>query len=408
MVAGNAENVYPLTMGQFSLWQDAVRRPAGQRWESNMNPVWSVPPGIGTDKVRWALAALADRHESLRTHYVTAGGSSDVRQVVAASAPAAYQGTVEQEQWSTMAAEQLRLPFDLTQQAPWRAWAVQKDGLTSQVQLVVHHLAADGAALAVLQQDFQSLIESRQATRPAPTPRGLAARQREPVYVARLAAAAEYREQTIAAAPQEAGIVREGLLRACAHTGISFGLARRTAQRLEVTLPNLLFAAYSHALAGAAGGDSPLLCLLSANRLEPSVRNLVSSMTQWVPVRSAGDAGRPFAAVAADANINAIRALQHGIVDPATVAPLDLDRGCFFTFVSPPPGTDAAAGGGLGPSRIEWLPPRGRSGPSFYLIASVFPEVSLTLRVMRSGYEREDLERLLSSMTTMLRQEATR
>ncbi|MEU4475581.1 condensation domain-containing protein [Micromonospora sp. NPDC023888] len=407
-MAGNVENIYPLTMGQLSLWQDAVRRPADQRWESNMNPVWAVPPGIGTDEVRWALAALAERHESLRTHYVRDGGSSDVRQVVAASAPAAYQGTVEQEQWSTMAAEQLRLPFDLTEQAPWRAWAVQKNGLTCEVQLVIHHLAADGAALTVLQQDFQSLIESRQAMRPAPTPRGLAARQREPVYVARLAAAAEYREQTIAAAPPETGIVRQGLLRACAHTGISFRLARQTAQKLEVTLPNLLFAAYSHALASAAGADPPLLCLLSANRLEPSVRNLVSSMTQWVPVRSAEDAGRPFAAVAADANINAIRALQHGIVDPAAVAPLDLDRGCFFTFVSPPPRTGAAAGGGLGHSRIEWLPARGRSGPSFYLIASVFPEVTLTLRVMRSGYEREDLERLLSSMTAMLRQEAAR
>ncbi|MCG5446098.1 condensation domain-containing protein [Micromonospora sp. NIE79] len=395
-------------MGQLSLWQDAVRRPASQRWESNMNPIWAVPPGMGTDEVRWALAALAERHESLRTRYVRDGGSSDVRQVVAASAPAAYQGTVEQEQWSAMAAEQLRLPFDLTEQAPWRAWAVQKNGLTCQVQLVIHHLAADGAALTVLQQDFQSLIESRQAMRPAPTPRGLAARQREPVYVARLAAAAEYREQTIAAAPQEAGIVRQGLLRACAHTGISFNLARQTAQKLEVTLPNLLLAAYSRALAGAAGADPPLLCLLSANRLEPSVRNLVSSMTQWVPVRGAGDPGRPFAAVAADVNINAIRALQHGIVDPAAVAPLDLDRGCFFTFVPPPPGTGAAAGGALGHSRIEWLPPRGRSGPSFYLIASVFPEVSLTLRVMRSGYEREDLERLLSSMTAILRQGAAR
>ncbi|WP_279635768.1 condensation domain-containing protein [Micromonospora inaquosa] len=406
-MAGNAENTYPLTMGQLSLWQDAVRRPASQRWESNMNPAWPVPSGIGTDKVRWALAALAERHESLRTRYGTAGDSSEVHQIVAESAPAAYQGTVEREQWSAMAAEQLRLPFDLTEQPPWRAWAVQKDGLTCQVQLIIHHLAADGAALMVLQQDFQSLIASRAATRPAPTPRGLAARQREPAYAARLAAAAEYREQTIAAAPREAGIERQGLLRACAHTGISFGLARKTAQKLEVTLPNLLFAAYSHALAGMAGGDSPLLCLLSANRLEPSVRNLVSSMTQWVPVRSAEGAGRPFAAVAADANINAIRALQHGIVDPAAVAPLDLDRGCFFTFVSPP-ATDTAAGGGLGQSRIEWLPPRGRSGPSFYLIASVFPEVSLTLRVMRSGYDREGLESLLSSMTATLRQEAAR
>ncbi|WP_406069003.1 condensation domain-containing protein [Micromonospora sp. NBC_01638] len=407
LVAENAGNTYPLTMGQLSLWQDAMRRPASQRWESNMNPAWDVPPGVGTEKFKWALAALVDRHESLRTRYRVADDSSGVEQIVAASAPAAWQGTVEQEQWSAMAAEQLRRPFDLTEQAPWRAWVALKDGLPCQVQLVIHHLAADGAALAVLEHDFRSLIESPQAVRPAPTPRGLAARQREPAYAARLAAAADYRERTTAAASPDAGIVRQGLLRACAHTGIPFSLARQTAQKLEVTLPNLLFAAYFQALVGMSGAASPLLFLLSANRLEPSVRNLVSSMTQWVPVRGTENADRPFSAVAAEMNINGIRALQHGIVDPAAAAPLDYDRGYFFTFVSPPAGVPTATGC-LGRSRVEWLPPRGYSGPSFYVVASVFPEVSLTLRVMRSGYEREDLERFLLTMTETLRQATAR
>jgi hypothetical protein len=174
VVAGNAGKTYPLTMGQLSLWQDAGRRPADQRWESNMNPVWAVPPGVSTEEVKWALAALAERHESLRTRYRTAGDSSSADQIVAASAPAAWQGTVEQEQWSAMAAEQLRLPFDLTEQPPWRAWVVQEAGLPCQVQLVIHHLAADGAALTVLQHDFQSLIESPQALRPAPVSSGAA------------------------------------------------------------------------------------------------------------------------------------------------------------------------------------------------------------------------------------------
>jgi hypothetical protein len=56
---------------------------------------------------------------------------------------------------------------------------------------------------------------------------------------------------------------------------------------------------------------------------------------------------------------------------------------------------------------VEWLPPRGYSGASFYLIASVYPQVRLTLRVQRAGEGRPEADHFLGTMTHLLRQ-ATR
>jgi hypothetical protein len=391
----HGKGTYPLTMGQLSMWRDLRVRPRRRLWESNLDPVWAVPPGVTTDQVRRAFVELAVRHESLRTVYRPADDPHHVRQVVLPDPGVLF------------AEAPVREAFDLTERPPWRAW-VRADGGAPRVHLVIHHIAADGVALQILESDFQSLLRGDRLA-PAPTPGELAARQRSDRLRARLTAAAGYVTRTVGTAPPAVPVARGPLVRARAHTGIPYSVARWTARKLQVTLPNLLLSAYAQALAATTGTPRHLLWLLTGNRLDPAVRRLVSSLTQWVPLAVECPPGTPVAVAAADVNVTALTAAQYGVYDPFAVPPLDFDRGAFFTYL-PPPLTatteESTEESTVEKAWVEWLPPRGYSGASFYLIASVFPSVRLTLRVQRGGYGRPEADHFLGTMTRLLRQAA--
>ncbi|MET8910941.1 condensation domain-containing protein [Micromonospora sp. NPDC004551] len=379
---------YPLTIGQLSMWRALSVRPAAQLWESNQDPAWSVPAGTTERQVRDALTALAARHESLRTVYRPAEDPGGVRQVVL------------RDPLVQLTEASVREPFDLAAQPAWRAWLrTPDDGGPPQVQLVIHHIAADGAAMRILESDFHTLLRGGRPD-DAPAPREVAERQRADAFRARLAAAGEYRRRIVAAAPRPP-VSRGPLVRACAHTGIPYDAVRQAARHLQVTLPTVLLTVYAQALALTTGLTDQLLWQLAANRLDPTVRRLVSSMTQWVPMLASGDPDGPLRPMAREVNVAAVRAMQHGVYDPFAVTPMDFDHGSFFTFIPAPADTDPAPSEAA-PGRIEFLPPRAYSGASFYLMARVHPYVQLTLRVMRSGYGRAEVERFLTTMTDLL------
>ncbi|SIR29473.1 condensation domain-containing protein [Micromonospora avicenniae] len=378
---------YPLTMGQLSMWKALMVRPPEQLWESNLDLAWPIPAGITVEQVRHTLTALALRHESLRTVYRPADEPGEVRQAVL------------RDPLVRFAQASVREPFDLTEQPAWRAWVHTCDDEPPQVQLVIHHIAADGAAVRTLESDFYALLRD-EPLRAAPAPRELAERQRSDAFRDRLTAAGEYRRQMVTAVPRTP-VSRGALLRAHAHTGIPYGAARRAAQHLQVTLPNLLLAVYAQVLAASTGVADQLLWQLSANRLEPSVRRLVSSMTQWVPMLASCDPGGPLGPVAREVNVAAVNAMRHGVYDPFAVGTHDFDHGSYFTFLPPPDDADPEPSE-VTPGRIEWLPPRAYSGASFYLVARAYPSVQLTLRVMRDGYGRADVERFLTAMVDLL------
>lgn len=389
------EETYPLTMGQLSMWSDLQVCPPQQMWESNLEVVWPAPPGVTADQVRDAIVALAVRHESLRTVYRPAHDPHQVRQVVLRDPEVCWSELPERE------------PFHLVEQPAWRAW-VSADGDVPRVHLVIHHIAADGAALAVLESDFYSLLAGEPLA-PAPTPRALAESQRGDRLRARLRTAGDYVARIVEEAPPTTIAERGPLVKACAHTGIPYAAAQRAAQHVQVTLSNLVLTAYARALATTTGTDSHLLWLLSANRLSPPVRRLVSSMTQWVPLIATSTPGAVTAADAHDVNVAALTALQHGTYDPFGVPPLDFDRGAFYMFLPPPATTGpenpiTTATSTMEPPSVELIPPRGYSGASFYLVVDVYPQVRLTLRVMRVGYGQEQVVFFLETMTQLLRQ----
>ncbi|MFG3705924.1 condensation domain-containing protein [Micromonospora sp. NPDC047670] len=379
---------YPLTMGQLSMWRALSVRPPEQLWESNQDLTWSTPTGTTEEQVRHALTALAVRHESLRTVYRPADEPGAVRQVVLPDPLVRFSDASARE------------PFDLAAQPAWRARVrTPDDGGSPQVHLVIHHIAADGAATRILESDFHGLLRGERPAA-APAPRELAERQRGDAFRTRLAAAGEYRQRTVAAAPRMP-VSRGPLVRARAHTGIPYDAVRHAARNLRVTLPTLLLTVYAQALAATTGRTDQLLWQLAANRLDPAVRRLVSSMTQWVPMLAACDPDGPLRPLAREINIAAVRALQHGVYDPFAVAPMDFDHGSFFTFI-PAPADAGPASSEVVPGRVEFLPPRAYSGASFYLMAWVHPHVQLTVRVMRDGYGRAEVERFLTTMTDLL------
>ncbi|MEU4334952.1 condensation domain-containing protein [Micromonospora lupini] len=381
---------HPLTMGQLSMWRAVSVRPTEQLWESNQDLLWSTPAGTSEEQVRQALTALAARHESLRTVYRPGDEPSGVRQVIL------------RDPLVRFGAASAREPFDLSAQPAWRAWMSPADGGEStQVHVLIHHIAADGAAVRILESDFHALLRGDPLP-DAPTPRELAERQRTDAFRARLSAALEYRRRIVAAAPRAAAS-RGPLVRARAQTGIPYRDVHRAARRLGVTLPTLLLTVYAQALAATTGRTDHLLWQLSANRMDPAVRGLVSSLTQWVPMLAGCDPDGPLRPMARDVNVAVARALQHGVYDPFAVALTDLDHGSYFTFIPAP--ADAAVDSTpaeTAPARVEFLAPHARSGPSFYLMSHVHPDVRLTVRVMRDGYGRVEVRRLLTTMTDLL------
>lgn len=381
---------YPLTMGQLSMWRAVSVRPTEQLWESNQDLLWSAPAGTSEEELRQALTALAARHESLRTVYRPGDEPSAVRQVVLRDPLLRFR------------AASVREPFDLSAEPAWRAWMRPAgDGEPPQVHVVIHHIAADGAATRILESDFHALLRG-DSLATAHTPREAAERQHTDAFRARLSAALEYRQRILAAAPRIA-VSRGPLVRARAQTGIPYRAVHQAARRLGVTLPTLLLTVYVQTLAATTGRTDHLLWQLSANRMDPAVRGLVSSLTQWVPMLVECDPDGPLRPMARDVNVAAARALQHGVYDPYAVALTDLDHGSYFTIIPAP--ADAAVDSTpaeTAPARVEFLPPHARSGPSFYLMAHVHPEVRLTVRVMRGGYRRVEVRRLLTTMTDLL------
>ncbi|MDG9675903.1 condensation domain-containing protein [Micromonospora sp. DH14] len=379
---------HPLTMGQLSMWRALSVRPPEQLWESNMDFVWSTPPGTSEEQVRQALTALAVRHESLRTVYRAADDLGGVRQVVLRD-PIVRFGEAS-----------VRDPFDLAAAPAWRAWVRTPDDCGSpQVHVLIHHLAADGAAVRILESDFHALLRGERPA-DAPAPREVAERQRADAFRARLVAAGEYRRRIEAAAPR-VPVSRGPLVRACAHTGIPYGAVRDAARQLRVTLPALLLTVYAQALAATTGRPDQLLWQMSSNRMDPTARRLVSSMTQWVPMLVECGTDGPLRPLARDINVAAVRSLQHGVYDPYAVEAMDFDHGSFFTCI-PAPADAAFDPAPPEPRRIEFLAPRAYSGASFYVLAHVYPSVQLTMRVMRSGYGRDEVERFLGTMTDLL------
>ena len=149
------DGLLPLSSGQRRLWfMDRTSRSAAE-W---ITPVLlRVPAGTEPEAVRAAMAALAERHEVLRTRYVVQGG--EPHQVVDPAGPVELR-VVDAARVDPMPVMDagLQEPFDLETGPPWRAVLFREDGADQTLFIMVHHIACDGWSAVVFERDLHALL----------------------------------------------------------------------------------------------------------------------------------------------------------------------------------------------------------------------------------------------------------
>ncbi|WP_194911935.1 condensation domain-containing protein [Catenulispora rubra] len=400
---------YPMTIGQLSVHRDVELVPADRLWEANLQPVvWDVRTPCTVEDVWQALGALAERHESLRTNYLfEADGSA--RQFIGAQDAAEVlarvdRGVADVEELPALLASKYQEALDIYHGIPWRAWVITADGVPTKVLLVVHHIAADGAAALIMQDDFHALLAGEPLDPPAGQPIAMALDQ-QGAGAFRLRAAQRYWRRTLEAAPRlpEAAVANAEMLGAVLQTGIPLELAHAGAEKLDVSMASVVLAAYYHAVRTVLGRSALLLMAMSANRFDPSMAGVVTSLTQWAPMLLDFDGTEPFAELAAKVNGKALNAFKNSICDPDYVVDVreeyfektdpPVDKGFSTNVILAPPGFAPAVE--QEPHMVEFAPPARSFGPGFYFIVSGLERIDVAVRCNRPDVDQPTLAAIL-------------
>ncbi|MDJ0383718.1 condensation domain-containing protein [Streptomyces sp. G-G2] len=211
--AGGEARRGPVTMGQANMIRCILRDGPEH---INIHDVWPVPAGTRTDAAIDALGALVVRHEALRTTFPSAPsapsapGGAPREQVVAAEGtftvtvldheelpaePAVYAESLARD----ARAERLRLDRDF----PLRITLVALDGAPLFVAMAASHAVTDVSALAVLKEEWLSLLAGEVlAPSGSLTPLDLAAEEATPAGLRKSEASLRYWERIIRTGPQ--------------------------------------------------------------------------------------------------------------------------------------------------------------------------------------------------------------
>ncbi|MBP2706962.1 hypothetical protein JOL79_24560 [Microbispora sp. RL4-1S] len=311
----------PLTFGQLSLWRSIQRLPSEA---CNLPQTWALPDGASLPSVEQALEALEERHESLRTRYEP-DGENDLVQAVWPVAPVRLD-TVEGGDDPARVAEDAAAragadPFDLAKDRPWRACVVTSGGVPVRLVICFHHIAVDAWAINQLHQEFLLLADGLRITEPAPTGRELAAEQWSAARERRRKAARKFWEGVFEAAPameREPGTDGpEGtatLSTRWARLGSKEAgdAANRIAERLEVSLPSVVLAAFCLAVRRRTGRDRMLVAVYAHNRSDPQWEKLVAAQNQIVPLVVAPEPGEDFGELVRRVHWDSLRSYRHG------------------------------------------------------------------------------------------------
>nr|WP_254047473.1 condensation domain-containing protein [Streptomyces aureus] len=205
--AGGEARRGPVTMGQANMIRCMLR---DEPEHINIHDVWPVPEGTRTESAIEALRALAVRHDALRTTFPHAAGSAPREQVVAAEGtftvtvldhedlpddPAGYAESLARRARS----ERFRLDRDF----PLRVSLVARSGAPVFVSMAASHAVTDVSALAVLKEEWLSLLSGAPLPPPASlTPLRLAAEEATPAGLRKSEASLRHWERIIRTGPQ--------------------------------------------------------------------------------------------------------------------------------------------------------------------------------------------------------------
>jgi hypothetical protein len=409
------DETYPATVGQLSVWRDIEKLPPERLWEANLLFVWDLPgqepgaPALSAERIWAALAALAVRHGSLRTTYVVDGqgfprqrlldgagdGTGSTAEMVLNQI---RQGTADVAERAAMETAELQRAIDVTRELPWRAWILSDAGRPAHVLLVVNHMAADGFASLVMNEDFLRLLAG-ETLPPAIGPLELALDEQGEGN-ARLRTAERYWRRTMAAAPRRRGEGQERI-GATLHTGIPMPLAHEAAAKLDATAGSALLAAYYRAVCAVTGERTQLMFPMTANRFDERHAVVVTSLNQWVPMLLEFDEAEPFEAVVSKMHWKMFNARKNGLCSPDAILAIrdeqaDADPGYYYNPMLTDPGFPSEDS--VVPSTVEWYEPARATGPGFYVICRGITSLDLVLRVNRPGWDRPRLEAFLQHL----------
>lgn len=407
---------FPMTIGQLSVHRDVELLPAERLWEGNLQPlVWDIQQQCTVEDVWRALGALAERHESLRTNYLFEVDGAP-RQFLGAQDAAEVlervdRGVADISQLPELLAGKHQEALDIYHGIPWRAFVITSDGTPAKVLFVVHHIAADGAAALILQDDFHALLAGQTLEPPAGQPIAMAEDQ-QGAGAFRLRAAERYWRRTLEAAPRvpEVALPTTEMLGAALHTGIPLEPAHAGAEKLDVSLASIVLAAYYDALRTVLGRNALLLMAISANRFDPSMAGVVTSLTQWAPMLLDFDGTESFPDLAAKVHGKALNAFKNSICDPDAVVAIreeyfektdpPVDKGFNTNVILAPPGFAPAVH--QQPRTIDFATPARATGPGFYFIVTGLDRIDATVRCNRPDVDQPALAAILATFHTTL------
>lgn len=424
----------PLSFGQLSVMR-AVQDLPVERWhESNLTTVWPLPEPVPVTAVRDALRTMTARHPSLRTVYDLSRPLAP-RQSVHEEADAAVEvhavdgaGAAEIGRITAQAAHR---PFDLTAECAWRAHVFTRDGAATHVALQGHHIVADGSSKKVLGEDLTAALYDRDPLAPhaAYSLTDMAHQQRGDTFAHRRRAAERHWEKTLTASleggirpdPRETagttGSDGADVVQGCLRSRASRAAAGELAERLGLSVPVVLLAAYAHAVGEVQDVHSLPMRLASSNRHGHAWTGHVTSMNQWTPLHIATDPTVSFADRARPLEMRCLQAYRNGMFDHDAIAAI---RGRFPAHVALNESTWAfnhiVAGSSGGPAVLDeswqeaeltWEPVFLALGPRFYLRVTDNGPGGWEIRLRARGLGREQVAALLRTMHETLLFEAS-
>ncbi|MFJ7277782.1 condensation domain-containing protein [Kitasatospora sp. NPDC098663] len=291
---GSTVDSGPLTLGQDNMIR-CIGRDAPE--QINKDSLWPVPDGTSVSAGLAALRRLVERHESLRTSFPAGPGEDGFpeRQVVHPegrfTVTVIEAGDRSDAQLDVLATElgraDIAVPFDLAAAPRLRLTLVADGERLLRLVAVVCHAGADGAATALLIQDWLDLAAGKDLPPvTAPTPLRIADAERSAQGRRKSAAALRYWARSLATGPQvvfaDARItgpphdLSAVLVRSRSAAEDLAAVCRRTGASPSV----VLLAAFAALVAHRSGRTGLALSALSANRQRAALVDHVGTLAQ--------------------------------------------------------------------------------------------------------------------------------
>ncbi|MEQ4718187.1 amino acid adenylation domain-containing protein [Nonomuraea sp. B19D2] len=315
---GLAAERTPLSPQQRGIYVEQLKDPTGTQY--NLPIFVDLPAPVDPDTLRAASAALADRHEILRTDIAVDGDGRPhlrVRDRVAVTLDEVdLPPGADPDAW----AESWIRPFDLALAPLWRVALVRHDTGTRLV-LDIHHLITDGHALTLLMSEWAALIRGERLSEVELRYRDFAQWANGPEKRQLSEAQRPYWAETFARPvrpldlptdlPRPAVRRTEG-----AHLYFEFGARRSDAiaelARAEGVTPfHVLLAAYTAFLGRVSGSDDVTVGTAASGRHLPGVDRAQGMFVNTLCLRTRPEAELPFRAYLRAVAEHATAAVDH-------------------------------------------------------------------------------------------------